>query len=287
MLTTGILIVAVKHAYYGRLAYNLALTIRAVDSTFNIAVLCDSAAMAHLSESQKEVFTQLIDIGPDIPKGCGTKLWAYDYSPFDETLVLDADMVWLPRRMPDEVFNEMQGVEFTSITEGFYDSEANHDTNPKYFYWAQPQEIQNVYNVERVYQWRTEVMYFKKGVQAHAMFDYAKVVFAKPRLKTLLAYATGVADELAINVSCAVHGMTPHRYKWKASYWNRLHGYRLPEYATLYADYYLASFGSNENQGEQKKFYNTIVKAACYKLGKQHIFQLQSKREVLPERLKM
>jgi hypothetical protein len=283
----GIIIPCVKHPYYGRLAYNLAITIKVVDPETSITVLHDGRGLSHLSEDQKEIFDNRIEVGPEVQLGCATKLWAYDYSPYDETIVLDADMVWLPQRSPSELFYECKDVEFTSITEGWYESDEVNDTNAKYFYWAQPAEIQEVYKVGRVYQWRTEVMYFKKGAKAKAIFKLAKKVFSNPKLKTVLKYATGTADELAINVSCAVNDVHPHIYKWKASYWNRLHGYRIPEYGALYNDYYLASFGSNENQAEQKKFYNMIVKAACYKMGRQHIFQLQSKRDVLPERIKM
>lgn len=283
----GFLIPAVKHPYYGRLAYNLALTIKAVDPEASIAILHDDRGLDHLSESQQAIFDHKIEIGNEVIRGCATKLWAYEYTPFEETIVLDADMVWLPERSPAELFYECKDVDFTSITEGWFESDTNNDTNSKYFYWAQPSEIQEVYKVNRVYQWRTEVMYFKKGAKAKALFKLARKVFLNPKLKTVLKYATGTADELAINVACAVNDVHPHIYKWKASYWNRLHGFRTPEYSTLYNDYYLASFGSNENQAEQKKFYNMIVKAACYKLGKQHIFQLQSKRDVLPERIKM
>lgn len=164
---TGILIFACGHPFYGRMAYNLAVTIKAVEPDIPIAVVKTETSLCHLGPSQKNVFDFLIDCPPEVPVGCGCKLWAYDLSPFEETLLLDADMLWLPKRSPYTLIGQLpEDVEFTGITEGYHDYTENqsHDVNKNYFFWADCNEIKTKYKIkaEKIYQWRSEVLFFRK-----------------------------------------------------------------------------------------------------------------------------
>jgi hypothetical protein len=281
----GITIIATGHPYYGRMAYNLALSIKAVEE-IPIAVIFAGRALSHLSEKQLSVFDQKIELADDVPLRSGSKLWINEYTPFKETLLLDADMLWMPQKTPSQLFQELSDVEFTAITEGYFLSDQDQDVNLSYFFWAEPREIQQVYKVDKIYQWRTEVMYFKKNARTDKIFRLAQRVYKNPKLKTLRQYAGGVADELAINVAAAVNKAVPHKYKWTPAFWHRLNGNIMPDIFTLY-QYYLVSFGSNNASGAVKKFYDRIMKASAYKLGVSHVFPLHSKKEFLPERAKM
>lgn len=281
----GIIINALGHPYYGKMAYNLAVSIKAVED-FPVCIVYTEQSLNHLSEAQRAVIDHFIHLPENVPMGCGAKLWAYDISPFKETLLLDADMLWLPKRKPSDFFDEMKDVEFTSITEGYWTKDLK-DINPIYFFWADPQEIADVYHVEKIYQWRSEVMYFKRTELIEDMFKTAQRVFTSSGLKSEAKYATGTADELGLNVAAAVHDVHPHQYKWKPAYWHLLNKGSYPEFSELYSNYYLASFGSNMASGISKQFYDRIMKVACMKLGKAHVFPLISKRGMLPERTKM
>lgn len=286
----GILVFAVGHPSYGRLAYNLAMTILSVDPNAEIAVVRSPKSLNHLSEGQKELFSHVIDAPEEMPIGCGCKLWADKLTPFKKTLLLDADMVWLPRKTPNELFEILKDVDFTGITEGFHDYETNEDNNTaKYFFWADVAEIAAKYKIKatKIYQWRSEVLYFEKTKQIEAMFRTARKIFAKPGLTSIKAYANGVADELAINVAAAMHNIEPHQYRWQPSYWYVLFGGAIPDFAGLYGKYFLASFGSNISPKPAQDLYNRIVKSAAYKIGHQHVFPLVSKREWLTQRQKM
>lgn len=281
----GIIIISVGNPYYGKMAYNLAVSIKSVED-FPVCVVHSGQSLNHLSESQKSVFDMLIPLPDNVPMGCGAKLWAYDITPFKETLLLDADMLWLPQRTPSEFFQELKDVDFTSITEGYW-TKNEKDINPVYFFWADPIEISEVYKVEKVYQWRSETMYFKRSELVEDMFKTAQRVFLNSGLKTEAKYATGTADELGLNVAAAVHDIHPHKYKWKPAYWHLLNKGSYPEFAELYSNYYLASFGSNMASGISKQFYDRIMKVACRKMGRSHLFPLISKRGMIPERTKM
>lgn len=279
MLEKGVLIFALGHPYYGRYSFNLAITIKAVEN-IPIAVVHDSTSLSHLDEYQKVVFDHLIPC--DLKPGCGAKLHAYELSPFEKTLLLDADMLWLPQHKPSELFDQLQGKEFTGITEGSTDNPSSH-----YFFWAEIEEIREKYQITgTVHQWRTEVMYFERSEKVEAMFTDAVKIHADHGLSKVKEFASGIPDELSVNIAAGKHGINPHVPNWQPSYWPQLFQNRLPEPGTLYRQYYLLSAGGNVNTNNVMNLYNSIVKAQAPKVGLTHCFPLQSKYSFLTERRK-
>lgn len=277
----GIVTCATGHPYYGRMAYNLALSIKAVDGGFPVAVIHSERSLAHLSERQREVFDHFI-LMPGAT-GFGCKLHIDLLSPFEETLLLDADMAWMPKRGPQDLFNELADVEFTAITEGH-----NDDVSKKYYFWANVDEIRKKYSIQgRIYQWRSEVLYFKKTERVQTMFAMARLVHKSPQLESIIMFGNQVPDELGINVACGFYDMHPHEYKWCPAIWPRLHGNNSTNPMELYNRYYLLSCGSNYATGDMKALYNNILKAAAFKMKTQHVFPLMDKKSFIEDRKKM
>ena len=279
----GIILIATGSPMYGRLAYNLAVTIKAVEK-IPVIVLTNGAALNHLSDERKRVFDEIIQI-PE--QAFAAKLNVYDYSPFDETIYLDADMVWLPKKTPTEFFNEMKPLNFAAITEGFYDYETGTETNSAhYHFWCNPIEAKEKYGLEGMfYQWRSELMYFRKCDEVKAMFDMAREIQATPKVE-YKKFGTFVPDELGINIAACKLGIHPHVRNWRPAYWHRLHGEGKPLHQIM-NECYLMSVGGNFATGIMKLCYNKVVSAAHKKLGLQYLFPLQSKRSTIPERQKM
>jgi hypothetical protein len=277
----GIVIVACGHSYYGRLSYNLALSIKSVDPLFPIAIIHSENSLSHLSEGQRKIFDHFVLLPGGTGFGC--KLELDLLTPFEETLYLDADMAWMPKRGPAELFEELKDIEFTSITEGH-----TEDVSKKYYFWADPVEIKKVYEITgRIYQWRSEVMYFKKTDRVKNMFALARKVYKEPGLKSIIKFGNQVPDELAFNIACAYYDIHPHIYKWCPALWPRLHGNNSTNPSDIYNRYYLLSCGSNYATGDLKKLYNNIMKAACFKFKTQHVFPLMDKKSFIPDRQKM
>ena len=273
----GIVIVATGHPYYGRYAYNLACTIKAVEQ-IPICLLWSGNGIKHLTPDLLSIFDEVKEIESD---GVGAKLEIYKHSPFERTLFLDADMLWLPKKKPSDLFNQLEGTKFTAITEGSTDNPSG-----AYFFWAKVDEIREKYKVDKIYQYRTEVMYFEKCKEIADMFKEAKKIFKNPGLKTVKKFAGGVPDELAINIACAIHNIHPHVENWQPSYWSKKHSGNIPPPQDLYANYYLFSVGGNNHSSLVDKFYNSLVKAQAPKAGHAFLFALQQKFSFLPERQK-
>lgn len=281
MLTNGIILLATGSAFYGRMAYNLAVTIKAVEN-IPITVLHNGRALSHLSERQLSIFDKIKEINTE---SFSAKLTLCDHSPYDRTLYFDADMAWLPNRKPSELFKELEAVTFTSITEGHYDLDTSTcHGNKQYHYWCNALEAKMIHDLKgNFYQWRSEVMYFTK--EAAPFFELCKEIYKNPQV-TVKNFAGHTPDELAINIAACKMGIQPHLYKWKPAYWHRLHGEgkSLPE---IMSKYYLMSVGGNFASSVMKTCYNNVCRAAHNKLGLQYIFHLQSKKSVMPERIKM
>src|SRR5687768_10941291 len=100
MLDKGIILLATGAPFYGRMAYNLAVTIKAVEPV-SVTVLHKGAGISHLSQKQLSIFDNIIEITDE---SFAAKLCLLDYSPYDRTLYFDADMAWLPVKKPSELF---------------------------------------------------------------------------------------------------------------------------------------------------------------------------------------
>jgi hypothetical protein len=271
------------------MAYNLALSIKAVEPEMPVAVVCTEGALGHLDLSQLAIFDHIIPLPDGAPDVCGCKLWVDLVTPFERTLLLDADMIWLPNRRPSDLFAELEGNDFTAVAEGFHivGATEGHQHHPQYFFWADPNEIATVYELEagrKIYQWRSETVYFTGRPE---VFETARAVYLNPRLSTVKPYGAGVPDELALNVACAVNDIHPHAYQWRPAYWHMMADQRFDNVQAIYNNYWLATFGSNVANADSRAFYDKLMKYYCYKMNTQHIFPLQSKRDKIPERVKI
>lgn len=277
MLKQGIIIIATGHPYYGNMAYNLACSIKCIEDV-EIAVVFDEAGLSHLSAKQTAIFNHKIELPAEYRTGFGVKLHLDQLTPFAKTLFLDADMLWLGRT-PSELFTELSGTAFTIITEGDSDN-----PNPKYYFWADEKEIMAAYGVAKVWQTRSEVLYFEKGTK---VFRKARELKPENKLKSIRKFGEFIPDELYFNIAMAVLGVDPHKSKWMPGYWARLHSEVMPNLVLLYRDYYLLSFGSNAASPIMKRAYDNVMRVVCNKLRLPYMFNLKSKKEWAPGRLKI
>lgn len=278
MLKNGIILVATGHANYGNMAYNLALSIRAAEPDTEIAIVHAEDGLGHLSGKQREIFDHVIELPENYRKGFGVKLHLDQLTPFDNTLALDVDMLWLGKK-PSDLFKELQGCGFTIITEG-----NDEKPNPKYYFWAEVKEIQKAYGVSRVWQSRSEVIYFEAGCN---VFEQARKLIPEKELRSIRMFGTFIPDELYFNIAMAVLGINPHVERWMPAYWARLHNETMPNLSTLYRDFYLLSFGSNAASPIMKRAYDNVMRVVSNKLKIPYIFKLKSKKEWAPGRLKI
>ena len=76
----GIILLALGHPYYGRMAYNLAMSIKAVDSTVDITLVYTEGAIAHINHRNMWVFDNKMQIEQTL-EPFGVKMRLYELTP--------------------------------------------------------------------------------------------------------------------------------------------------------------------------------------------------------------
>ncbi len=280
----GIIIIATGHHLYGRMAYNLTVSIKAKDPALPVALVFNESAMSHLSGDQRKIFDHLIpmekpwrEIRFSIP----------EITPFDKTLFLDVDMVWI-RDNPSEVFNILDSTAFACVNEGYFDVDAGIDsTNKNYGFGADLKEMISRHKIKKGKVWkiRGEFMLFRKSKKMISLFQRAGSVYSSPGITTA-SFAGGAPTEFAFDIAMNKMGVDCHKANWQPAYWPSIHKGVIPELHEINKTFYAFSAGGARVSHSQKRIYDLVMQAACYKLGLKHVFHLQPKNQYIPERTK-
>ncbi len=291
----GILLFAIGSPFYGNSAYHLALTIKAVKN-IPICIVHDRKAIAHLNERELEIFDlekvikekQMTAGGKHDP--FSAKLHAYNLSPFEETIVMDVDTFWSSKKDPDQLFKELEAVDFTMISEGWTDTLGEGELNPKYTFWANKDEIQMEYLdtpgflTGKLYQYRSEFFYFKKTEKIKAFFDTA--IKVRNTLKVTPKTIGGhVPDELCFDIAGAITHTYPHKDKWTPIYWYWFHGKIMEsKKGGILENNYAVSLGGFNAPSELMKWYRAALNKAAQANGVTIRHTIGTKKEMVPGR---
>lgn len=292
--TKGIVIYALGHNNYYHMAEVLAASLivnGAKDDGIGIALICD--------DKTKIIHPKLFDKTIKLSKERFTKngkvifnhatVLVYDLSPFDETIKLDADMVWIAGRNPSDLLQSLEDVDLSFENIG-HDSLDKADR--KRSVWAEPAEIKEVYNFtgeERCYTIFGEFIYFKKTKENRSFFSKVKSIYKEAKVKCA-NFSNGIfTDELAFQIAIMQTEKYPHKDHFTPVFnlflhrkdLHGKHSYQLP------ANFYAYSIGGNNTPGWQKQQYNILANHYFRKLGLQNPFQATDKKRYLPERIKL
>jgi hypothetical protein len=272
----GILIYALGHANYYRMAVVLAASIRTNDP-LPICLVTDIKVRpehAHLFAIVKEPIKKSIYNGSKT-EYIKSKLYMYDHSPFDETIFLDVDQVLINGRKLTPVFAELKKVNITMSNTGLATSSI----------WADIKEVQKLYGDKPFWNFHSEFVYFKKSEEAKSYFEASKKVYANNKIKSATRFSNAtMADELSFQVAAMITGTYPHKENWLPNFWfdrNHKEARKYPHQLTGYITY---SIGGKSTPKCVKDNYNILAKHYFAKLGLSHPYQVIDKHLFLPER---
>jgi len=293
-MTKGIIIYALGHSNYYRMAESLAASLicnGTKEDDIKIGVICDNPSLFK--------FPELIDDIIVLPRKKFTQkekiifnhatVLIYDLSPYDTTIKLDADMIWIRGRKPSKLFELLHDVDLTFENNG-YDEIDKADR--KRSVWAPPLEIKKAYNFtgeEKCYTIFGEFIYFKKSDENKLFFNTVKSIYHKPKV-ACEGFSNGTfTDELAFQIAIMKTGKYPHQAAFTPIY-NLFLGYKHLQYKYPYqldASYYGYSIGGNATPVWQKQQYNILANHYFSVLGLQNPYQAIHKKSFLPERQKL
>ena len=212
MENKGVIIVALGHDNYRRMALNLAMSIRVSNPDTQIALVCNEGVESKFNYFEKQYFSHFIEINPkaytingkvEIPLA---KTMIYELSPFDETVYIDSDSIWIKNKKVDNLFNTYKGVNF-----GFtlYHPNAHYpvDSDNSNFWFKEGENVRDLRKYfpklkkdAYYYHLQSSFLYFKKSKQAEAIFNKAKDLFIKRDFE-FRDWADSMPDELAFSLS--------------------------------------------------------------------------------------
>ena len=282
----GFLLIATSHPYYGRMAANLAASIKAADPDANIAVVTDSVGLKHLNDAEKGLFTRIInttDAGVGVGGVMRLRMNLPDWSPWEETIAMDVDTIWLPKADPEACFALLKDRDFTIVNEGYTDLDTGEKVgNKNYTYWGNVDDIKEAYGISgKFWQCRGEFIVFRKTEAVEEMYAIARDILNDPKVTTQ-KLAGAVTDEFALNVALNICNIEPHQVAWQPAFWPAMRGHIPPIYQL--GNYFAVSFGGNNLTDATVRAHKIIAGNAARVTGVPYRFHLHPKRNFLQER---
>jgi len=286
---TGVIILALGNPYYGECAANLAMSLKATDSSLPIHLVYHGKALNHIQDrlhffDTKQEAPQETYMKRGFTRYFKVKTFIYDLSPFENTVYLDVDMIWLNRPLMELVLNELQDVAFTIQNRGRFD--LKNGQKVKYF-WAKYEDVRKQYenySNSFLYNLHSEFIWFKKSEENKKYFDRVKEIYDNPPIHPEI-FAGDVADELCYGLATIELNKHPHKVPFVPVYWQQLDkdAVQIPD---IQKKYYGFSAGGNSHPKIAEEKYNILARAYASKYGlSPHL--LKKKRSILPERAKM
>lgn len=275
----GLLTIALKHPLYGRFAYNLALSVKSADPSQRISVIGDSAALSHLHEGQKMIFDRIIEPAPDEVKNkpLTCKFYLNELTPYtEETLFVDADMIFSPMCNFNKLWSDMEQVDWTMANRGV------NDPNKGISEWVDAGKLKEAYG--EVSQWvdlSSEWIYWKNTPLSDSIFVEARAYYEENKLHTR-QFAGDKPDEPFFNLALNKIQHKPHAMPFQPTYWQPAVRKVLGA-MDIKRHYYAFSAGGNHLPPHQFKVYNEFLKNASYRMNMPGL-TITHKRSQLKER---
>jgi hypothetical protein len=286
----GVLIIAGGHPFYGQMAVNLAASLRLSDSSVNIHLAYHGLALTHLDQSKKDLFSSMSLIPDEYLTHNGkvsyfkAKTHILDLSPFDETLFLDADMIWVSQYPVSKVFDSLSDIDFTISNRDRFDLEKG---GGKYL-WANVDEIKKTYGLTSgfIYSLHSEFIFFKKTERIKQYFETVKSIYENPKVRVVQIGGT-VPDELAFAIASVIHNIYPHQLAYTPVYWHLTDSRKGTSLEYVTKNYMAYSIGGNSTPEVVRNRYNILAKSYANRLGILRPWTVIPKRRWLPERVKL
>tara|TARA_Y100000310_G_scaffold72348_1_gene68391 strand:- start:257 stop:1123 length:867 start_codon:yes stop_codon:yes gene_type:complete len=283
----GVIILALGHPYWGRWAYNLAMSLKFSTPEVNISLLYAGRGRDQIID------TTLFDKFIEVPEKYYTtngrieyvkaKTALYKLTPYKTTICLDADTIWINEKPIRDLFNELDGIDFTMANRSFMDLEEERITD-EFGVWASPNYIKKKFNFTkgRFYNLSSEMIYFKKDKKVSKLFSDAFKIYDKPLEHRI--FNGGMPDELPFTISMIKNDIYPHIDNYVPFYWEAA---QMPPKRFTGGDlkpYYAYSMGGHMAHPIMRKTYDNFVKFYSKHFNVMHPYLWTDKRAYMPER---
>ena len=204
------------------------------------------------------------------------KTHLFELSPYDETILIDADVIWFPYKPVSELFKLVENEDFAIGCR----SENRLSSNPR-LVWSTSDEFAK--HSDHIYNLSSEFMYFKKTEDIENFFNLAQQYFDEPEID-FKRFDGGVPDELAFQIAMTKTDIKPHKVPFLPFYWEASERKNLNVPEVYKGDWFGYSIGGAHLTPVMKTIYNNLVKFYSAKFGIIHPFLCKSKSELFVNR---
>ena len=277
----GICIITAGSPYYGGWALNLAMGLKHTDANTNITLLNYGLGNNHI-KPYLHIFDNVIDISKEMVTRNGfesmikSKLWLHELSPYDETIFIDADVIWFPFKPISQLFDELQGVDFTIGCRSL----SELDSKPR-LVWSKSEDLKQF--GDKCYNLSSEFIYFRKSDKNAKFFELCRSIFDNPPV-AYTRFDGGVPDELAFQIAMMMTDIKPHKTPFLPFYWESYEK-KMRKVPEIYnTEFYGYSIGGAAINSHQKMIYDNLVKFYSSKFGIKNPFLCKSKKDLFKTR---
>ena len=277
----GVCIITAGSPYYGGWALNLAMGLKHTDEKTNITLLNYGLGNNHI-KPYLHIFDNVIDIPKEMILRNGfesmirSKLFLHDLSPYEETIFIDADVIWFPFKPISQLFDELQGLDFIIGCRSF----SELDSKPR-LVWSKAEDLKQF--GDKCYNLSSEFIYFRKSDKNDKFFDLCKSIFDNPPIN-YTRFDGGVPDELAFQIAMMMTDIKPHKVPFLPFYWESYEK-KMKKVPEIYnTEYYGYSIGGAAINSHQKLIYDNLVRFYSSKFGIKNPFLCKSKKELFKTR---
>ncbi len=282
-MSRGILTIAGGHPNWGKYAYNLAMSLRATEPGIKVSVAHSGSGLSHLAPHMRMAFDKIIEIPEAYTHKHGhqefikAKTYMYHLSPYTETIFLDADTIWLPKKTPSSVFESMTD-DLLFQCRGRVNLKDNVKT-----LWTTTQSVREAYKVKSGYFYNisSELVYFKKSKQNNAFFKLAQKEYDNLKVQ-VEPFGGATPDELPLSIALLKKEIKI-KNEYHPVYWE-LEQKKLMEPALMHAQFLAYSMGGSNQNSNMVSFYNNLVKYYARVWGETSIFKWENKQLWQPMR---
>jgi hypothetical protein len=283
----GVLVIAIGNANYGNYAHQLCMSIKATCPGTSVTCAYAEGALNHvLTNPLPNNFDSLIHI----PSHCymtnglkdyvKAKTYAYDLSPYEQTILVDADVIWTPHKPVSDLFELLKNELFTCANRG---RQQLSEAPGGFVHWCDPKDMETAGYKGWLYNLSSEFMYFRKDKNVAKLFKHAQDFFNNPPSFNYKRFSFGLPDELAFEAACMKTEIYPHAYPFLPFYWEHFEKKHLPVY-DIYKQFYAISLGGNLNDKTSAQAYDSLAGHYNKQFGINGYFPARDKKSWLPER---
>lgn len=278
----GIVLIALGSPQYGRMAANLAASIRYKDKDVNIHLVYSDDALNHLTEQHKSLFTSFAECPKEYYTKNGNAVYikaktcVYELSPFEITIFLDADMIWIPTKSISSLFDSLSNIDFTFQNRGYADL-SKDNLKKDFSNWCDINEVKEKYETTgKFYHLASEFIYFKRTESNEKYFNYVREIFDNPKVKAT-EFGQDIPDELAFDIAACVLGHYPHKDNFVVVYWGLAD--KQMSWHEVLNNYYGYSIGGNVIPDTILQRYNQLAQAHAKGLNLPYHYKAYNKKQ--------